>query len=315
MTDARQGRGPTVLRMILARQLQALREKAGLSYEQAAEAIYASSWTIRRMERAEGALKPLSVKALLVAYGVTDAREIDTFLALAREASKPGWWHRASDVLPAWFRVSLGLEEAAALIRGYEPQCVPGLLQTEADARALITQGHPGKTQGHPVETQGHPRETQGHPGESGDSGDTAAEADRLVQVRMTRQQVLLRPHPPKLWMVLDETVLRRPVGGPAVMRAQLGRLIDAAAAPNITLQVLPYSAGPHPAMYGMFHLFRFPDGELPDIVYGEHLTSAFYLDNPADAAAYRHALDRICAQAAPAGQTAEILTATLKEY
>src|SRR6266516_1495857 len=120
MSDARPGRGPTVLRMILARQLQALREKAGLSYEQAAEAIYASSWTIRRMERAEGALKPLSVKALLVAYGVTDAREIDTFLALAREASKPGWWHRASDVLPAWFRVSLGLEEAAALIR---PSC------------------------------------------------------------------------------------------------------------------------------------------------------------------------------------------------
>ncbi len=304
MSDARAGRGPTVLRMILARQLQALREKAGLSYEQAAEAIYASSWTIRRMERAEGALKPLSVKALLVAYGVTDAREIDTFLALAREASKPGWWHRASDVLPAWFRVSLGLEEAAALIRGYEPQCVPGLLQTEDYARALITQGHPGETQGHPGES-----------GDSGDSGDTAAEADRLVQVRMTRQQVLTRPDPPKLWMVLDETVLRRPVGGPAVMRAQLGRLIDAAAAPNITLQVLPYSAGPHPAMYGMFHLFRFPDGELPDIVYGEHLTSAFYLDKPADAAAYRHALDRICAQAAPAGQTAEILTATRKEY
>ena len=117
VTEARAG-GPTVLRMILARQLQALREKAGMSYEQAAEAIYASPWTGRRMERAEGGLKPLSVKGLLLAYGITDVREIDAFLALAREASTPGWWHSYNDVLPAWFRTSVGLEEAASLIRG-----------------------------------------------------------------------------------------------------------------------------------------------------------------------------------------------------
>ncbi len=137
MTQTRPGSGPTVLRMILGRQLQALREKAGMSYEQAAEAIYSSPWTIRRMERAEGGLKPLTVKSLLMAYGVTDVREIDTFLSLSREASNPGWWHSYDDVLPPWFRVAVGLEESASLIRAYQPQVIPGLLQTEDYIRAM----------------------------------------------------------------------------------------------------------------------------------------------------------------------------------
>ena len=280
VTEARAG-GPTVLRMILARQLQALREKAGMSYEQAAEAIYASPWTVRRMERAEGGLKPLSVKGLLLAYGITDVREIDAFLALAREASTPGWWHSYNDVLPAWFRTSVGLEEAASLIRGYEPHCVPGLLQTGDYARALIRIGFPGAT---------------------------AEETGRLVRARMTRQQILPRQNPPQLWMVIDEAVLRRPVADRDMMCAQVDKLIEATALPNVTLQVLPFATGPHPAMYGMFHVFRFPAQELPDIVYGESMTSAFYLDKPDDAAAYLQALDRICGQAAPAEQTVKIL-------
>ena len=137
MNETRPG-GPTVLRMILGRQLQALREKAGMSYDEAAEAIYTSSATVRRMERAEGALKPLNVKSLLMAYGITDVREIDAFLALARDASKPGWWHSYDDVLPSWFRTLIGLEEAASLIRGYDPHSVPGLLQTPGYARANV---------------------------------------------------------------------------------------------------------------------------------------------------------------------------------
>ena len=125
--------GPAAMRRggggatILARQLQALREKAGMTYEQAAEAIYSSGWTIRRMERAEGGLKPLTVKSLLMAYGVTDPGEIDAFLSLSRDATKPGWWHSYEDVLPPWFRIAVGLEESASLIRAYEPQVVPGL--------------------------------------------------------------------------------------------------------------------------------------------------------------------------------------------
>ena len=280
--------GPTVLRMILGRQLQALREKSGLTYEQAAEEIYASAWTLRRMEKADVGLKLNYVKSLLLAYGVTDIREIDAFLDLAREANKPGWWHSYTDVLPSWFRVFPGLEQAAELIRGYEPHCVPGLLQTEDYARALATAGYPDAP---------------------------AEETGRRVDLRMARQQILSRSDPPQLWVVIDEAVLRRPAGGPAIMRAQLDRLIEAAAMPGITLQVLPFAAGPHPAMYGMFHLLRFPAQELPDIVYGENMTSAFYLDKPHEVAAYAQALDQLCARAAPAEKTAKILRDIRKEY
>ncbi len=288
MTQAPPGGVPTVLRLILARQLQALREKAGLTHDQAADAIYTSAWTIRRMERADGGLKLNNVKGLLLAYGITDVREIDAFLALAREASKPGWWHSYSDVLPTWFRVFPGLEQAAELIRGYEPHCVPGLLQTGDYARAITLAGHPGAPPG---------------------------ETARRVGLRLARQQVLTRPGPPHLWVVIDEAVLHRPAGSRAVMRAQLTRLIDATGQPNITLQVLPFAAGPHPAMHGLFYLFRFPARELPDIVYGETMTSAFYLDKPLDVATYALALDRVCAQAAPAVQTPRILRDARKEY
>lgn len=279
---------PTVLRMILGRQLQTLREKAGLSYEQAAETIYASEWTLRRMEKAEVGLKLNYVKSLLMAYGITDPAEIAAFLELAREANKPGWWHSYSDVLPDWFKVFPGLEQAASLIRGYEPHCVPGLLQTQDYATALTSAGYPGAAPG---------------------------EAVRRVELRMARQQILARPDPPRIWMVIDEAVLRRPVGGPGVMTAQIGRLIDAAAQPNVTLQVLPLTSGAHPLMYGMFHLLRFPAAELPDIIYGENLTSAFYLDKPAEVAGYTEALDRLCAQASPAAKTIGILRQVRKDY
>jgi transcriptional regulator with XRE-family HTH domain len=280
--------GPTVLRMILGRQLQALREKAGLTYEQAAELIYISEWTLRRMEKGEVGLKLNYVKGLLAGYGVTDHAEVSVFLDLARQANKRGWWHSYADVLPPWFRVFPGLEQAAELIRGYEPHCVPGLLQTEDYARALTAAGYPGAP---------------------------AADNDRRVAVRMTRQQILDRPDPPRLWIVIDEAVLRRPAGSAAVMRGQLTRLIDAAARPAITLQVLPFTAGPHPAMYGMVHLLRFPAPELPDIAYGENMTGAFYLDKPPDVTAYAQALDRLAAQAAPATHTIKILRDTRKEY
>src|SRR6266568_4588998 len=180
VTETQPGGSPTVLRMILARQLQALREKAGMSYEQAGEAIYSSEWTIRRMERAEGGLKPLTVKSLLMAYGVTDPGEIGAFLALARDATKPGWWHSYDDVLPSWFRIAVGLEESAALIRAYQPQVVPGLLQTEGYIRAITAASFPAA------------------------SGEFT---ERAVALRLARQHLLTRPEPPQYWVVLDETV------------------------------------------------------------------------------------------------------------
>ena len=286
MTDTH-GRSPTVLRMILARQLQALREKAGLSYEQAAEAIYSSEWTIRRMERAEGGFKPLTVKSLLMAYGITDVREIDAFLALARDASKPGWWHSYDDILPAWFRTLIGLEEAATLIRAYEPQVIPGLLQTEGYIRAITAANFPAATPDY---------------------------AERTVALRLARQQLLHRASPPGYWVVLDETVLRRPIGGRHVMRDQLTHLIQSAEQPDVTIQVIPFAAGWHPALYGMFNIFRFPGDELPDIVYSEALTGAYYLNKPDETARYTQALDTMCAQAATPEQTITILRDIIKE-
>lgn len=286
MTDTRPG-GPTVLRMILGRQLQALREKAGMSYEQAAEAIYSSEWTVRRMERAEGGLKPLTVKSLLMVYGVTDVREIDAFLALSRDAGKPGWWHRYDDVLPPWFRTAVGLEESASLIRAYEPQVVPGLLQTQDYIRAITAASFPAAT---------------------------GEETQRRVALRLARQELLTRPGAPDYWVVLEETVLRRPVGGPKVMRAQLAHLIEAAGRPNITIQVIPFAAGWHPALYGMFWIFRLAAQELPDVVYSEALTSSYYLNKPEDTTRYTEALDTMCAQAAPPDQTITILRDIMKE-
>ncbi|MHB1433268.1 MAG: helix-turn-helix domain-containing protein [Streptosporangiaceae bacterium] len=289
MNQTRPGSGPTVLRMMLGRQLQALREKAGMSYDQAAEAVYVSPYTIRRMEKAEGALKPLTVKTLLMTYGITDVREIDAFLSLARDASKPGWWHSYDDVLPPWFRTFIGLEEAATLIRGYEPHSVPGLLQTRGYALANVRTGFP----------------------------DTAGdEVARRVDLRLARQHILARPDPPRLWLVLDETVLSRaaPTTGPEVMREQADKLIEAAGRPNITLQVLPLAAGLHPAVYGPFKVFRFDGHDQPDIVYGESMTSSWYIDKPDETAAYIQALDRVSAQAAPAADTVKILTEIRKE-
>jgi len=286
LTDTRPG-GPTVLRMILGRQLQTLREKAGMTYEQAAEAIYSSQWTIRRMERAEGGFKPLTVKSLLMAYGVTDVREIDTFLSLSREASKPGWWHSYDDVLPSWFRVAVGLEESASLIRAYQPQVVPGLLQTKDYIQAITAASFPAAT---------------------------AEETGRRVELRLARQELLTRPGAPEYWVVLEETVLRRPIGGHHVMRAQLAHLIETAARPNVTIQVIPFAAGWHPALYGMFSIFRFPGQELPDVVYSEGLTSAYYLGKPEETAHYTEALDRMCAQAASPEHTITILRDIMKE-
>ncbi len=275
MTETRHGGGPTVLPMILARQLQALREKAGMSYEQAAEAIYSSEWTIRRMERAEGGFKPLTVKSLLMAYGVTDVREIGTFLGLAREAGKPGWWHSYDDVLPPWFRTAVGLKEAASLIRAYQPQVIPGLLQTEDYIRAITAASFPAATEDF---------------------------TERTVALRLARQQLLHRPDPPGYRVVMDETVLRRPIGGPDVMREQIAYLIQATQQPTITVQVIPFAAGWHPALYGMFNIYRFPDDQLPDIVYTEALTGSYYLSKPDEAARY---IDCLEAEKLPGGRVA----------
>ncbi|MFC5719389.1 helix-turn-helix transcriptional regulator [Streptomyces gamaensis] len=287
MADARPAGSATVLRVVLGKRLQVLREKAGLTYEDAGRALDVTHATVRRMEKAEVGLKLPYVEKLLGCYGVDDPAEIEGFLALAREANRPGWWHRFRDVLPDWFSAFVSLEQEANLIRAYEPHYVPGLLQTEDYARAVLRAGMP------------HAR---------------PAGIDRAVAVRRERQALLTRDSPPLLWVVMDETVLRRPIGGPEIMRAQISRLMDATALPHVKLQIMPFAAGPHPAMYGPFHIFRFPQAELPDIAYAENLVGASYFDQRDDVSAFLEALDRMCAQAPPAHTTEALLGGLRKE-
>ncbi|MFJ4848439.1 helix-turn-helix domain-containing protein [Streptomyces sp. NPDC088733] len=281
MSEARSSSAPTVLRVVLGKRLQDLREKAGVSYEDAAGALDVTHATIRRIEKAEVGLRIPYVEKLLQTYGVTDPAEIANFLDLAREANRPGWWHRFRDVLPEWFSAFVSLEGEAELIRAYEPHYVPGLLQTPQYAEAVLRAGRPHASQ---------------------------EEIERGVALRMERQALLSREQPPLLWVVIDETVLRRPIGGPQVMRDQVDRLIEACAMPQVRLQVMPFASGPHPAMYGPFHIFRFPLPELPDIAYVESLIGAVYLDDREDVSQFREALDRMSAQALPAEPTRDFL-------
>jgi transcriptional regulator with XRE-family HTH domain len=287
VADVQAGGGPTVRRMLVGAQLRRLRTEQGITREEAAEAIRASEWKIHRLENGQVGFKDRDIVDLLRFYGVVDPGEVADFLVLAREANAPGWWHHYGDVLPQWFRAYIDLESAAAMIRAYEGQFVPGLLQTEDYMRAVVGGGH---------------------------LDDLPQEAEHRVQLRLGRQALLDRQDAPRLWAVIDEAALRRPVGGPKVMRAQLERLVEAAELPNVTLQVLPFGTGAHPAMVGAFSVLRFPDQELPDIVYVEHLTSALYLSKQEDVDQYLHVMETICVRSAPPDRTVEIVGGVLNE-
>ncbi|MBC2867853.1 helix-turn-helix domain-containing protein [Streptomyces mexicanus] len=279
---------PTVGQVVLGRRLLDLRERAGLKREEAARVLRVAPATVRRMEMAEVALKIPYLQLLLKAYGVPDD-EAEVFVQLAEEANRPGWWQRFHDILPGWFSMYVSLEGAAALIRSYEPHFVPGLLQTEDYARGVLESGAVGQTSPEDIE--------------------------RHVALRMQRQELLTRPDAPRFWAVLDETVLRRPVGAPEVMRAQIDKLLEAAELSNVTLQIAQFSSGPHPGTYGPFVLFRFAVPELPDMVYSEYLTGAVYLDARTEVATHLEVMDRMAAQAATAHRTKEILRDLRKEY
>ncbi|MZE76334.1 helix-turn-helix domain-containing protein [Streptomyces xinghaiensis] len=279
--------GPTVLRIVLGTQLRKLREARGVSVKAAAEAIRGSHAKISRLELGRVGCKERDVADLLTLYNVTDEGERQDFLALARRATEPGWWHQYSDILPGWFETHLGLEEAASVIRTYENQFVPGLLQTEGYARAVTYLGHPRAA---------------------------ASEIERRVRLRMTRQELLHRPGAPRLWAVLDEASLRRPLGGNAVMREQIEHLIEMSQRPNIVLQVAPFSIGGVSAAGGPITILRFLEPDLPDIVYLEQLTSALYLDKQEDLDNYLAVMDRLCAEADQPSSTVPFLEKILAE-
>nr|WP_231859087.1 helix-turn-helix transcriptional regulator [Actinoplanes missouriensis] len=286
MTENDNG-GATVRRLQLGAHLRALRRAKGVTRDEAGYRIRGSESKISRMELGKVSFKERDVTDLLKLYGVEDPAEHQRVLALAREANTPSWWHAYGDVLDTWFQNYLDLEQAAELIRTYEVQFVPGLLQTDAYARAVIRLGH-----------------------DHADPG----EIDRRARLRMARKQVLARPDAPRLWAVLDEAVLRRPIGGPEVLREQIQSLLDVCDSPAVRLQVMPFASGGHAAAGGAFTILRFPHEKLPDVVYIEHLTSGLYLERREEVDHYAAAFGRLSIEAEHPSRTPDLLRAMLAD-
>ena len=274
--------GPTVLRILLGSHLRRLRESRGITARQAASKIRASESKISRIELGRNAIREIDVLDLLTLYGV-DVREREQLLTLAEQSNRPGWWHRYNDILPDWFQAYVGMEEAARSIRVYEAQFVPGLLQTEEYATAVISLGD------HPID-----------------------QAERLVVLRKERQR-RFREGKLKLWIILDEAVLRRPVAGTAVQLDQLRYLKETCASPALSLQVIPYGAGGHAVPTG-FSILRFAERDLPDVVYVENLTSALYLDKQVDVDQYLLAMERLSIVAYEPDETPRILDEIIEQ-
>jgi len=272
--------GPTVQRLVLGGHLRRLREQTHITTEQAAGVIRGSHSKISRMEHGRVGFKERDIADLLTMYGVTDGDEREALLKLARESNTPGWWQGYADILPHWVEPYFGLEAAASFIRNYELQFVPGLLQTQGYALSLIRLGN----------------------------APTEEDVLRRAEARMSRQDILRRETPPRVWAVVDEGALRRPIGGAKVMREQLKHLIDMCDHPAVTLQVLPFQVASHPAMGGPFTILRFSEPDLRDVVYIEQLTSALYLDKPAEVDSYLEVMEQLCLQAEPAARTPQIL-------
>jgi transcriptional regulator with XRE-family HTH domain len=281
------GGGPTIRRILVGAQLRRLREANGVTREAAGYHIRASESKISRLELGRVSFKDRDVADLLELYGVADPAQREGLVALAREANAPGWWHAFDDVLPNWFQTYIGLEEAASVIRTYEVQFLPGLVQTESYARAVITGGSPGSA---------------------------VAEIDRRVRLRTQRQELLHREAPPHLWAVVDEAVLHRPIGGAKVMREQIEHLLALTELSNVTLQVMPFRFGAHAGEGGAFTMLRFPEPELPDVVYIEQLISASYLDRRDYVERYARAMDRLIVDSQPPETTRKTLMRILQQ-
>ncbi|MDN3353364.1 helix-turn-helix transcriptional regulator [Actinomadura sp. DC4] len=278
---------PTVRRRIVGAQLRRLREASGVSRRTAAGSIGVGESKLGRIEVGRTGLEEHDVKQLLELYGIHDAQERDALLALAREANRPGWLQEFSGAMPAWFRPYVDLEEAAQVIRTYEVQFIPGLLQTEDYTRAVVRHG-------------------LADPSED--------EVTRRVELRLRRQRILTAPNPTRLWAVIDEAALWRPIGGSDVARAQLRALLDSARLQNITVQVMPFRVGGHAGEAGAFTILRFPEPELHDIAYVEQLTGAMYLERDDDMDHYGAAMERLCVQSASPEESMDLISKIIRE-
>lgn len=275
---------PTVVRVVLGTQLRKLREARGITAQEAARAIRGSESKISRIELGRNAVREIDIADLLNLYGVTDPAEQEYLLTLASQANQQGWWYRYQDVLPAWFITYLGLEESADSIRSFDAQFVPALLQTEEYSAAVI-----------------------------GLRESAADKVDKLIDLRAERQRRFWDSGR-KLWAVIDEMALRRPVGNQAIMQRQLEHLLAAGARPTLTMQVTPFRTGSSYVAPATFSILDFARAELPDMVYLEHLTNALYLDRPPDVSQYAEALSEISASSTAPEQTADFIQGMLAE-
>ncbi|MET7637395.1 helix-turn-helix transcriptional regulator [Streptomyces sp. NPDC005438] len=277
---------PTVRRRRLGQELRRLREQRGMTAEEVADRLLVSQSKISRLENGRRSISQRDVRDLCGVYEVEDRLIVDSLMQMAKESRQQGWWHAFGEIP---YSVYIGLETDAASLRVYEPQVVPGLLQTRPYAQAVVTGALPEAT--------------------------TDA-VEKRVQVRMRRQErVVDTVQPLRLWVVLDEAALRREVGGPATMLEQLGHLRDMSQLPHVTVQVMPFSMGAHPGVNGQYAILEFPEASDSTVVYLEGVTSDLYLEKANDVQSYSVMYEHLRAQALNPDQSREFIENVAKGY
>ncbi|MFJ9573663.1 helix-turn-helix domain-containing protein [Streptomyces bacillaris] len=279
---------PTVRRRRLGAELKRLREKAGVSMEDAAERIGGDKPKISRQENGRQGVSKLEIEALLALYGVSDDRLRTALTTLAREGRRKGWWAQYGDILTAGFQEWLSIESDAARILAFQPMLVPGLLQTVEYGMEVIRCAEKDATQ---------------------------AKRDSYLEVRKVRQEIFARDNPPQYVCLLDEAVLRREVGGPAVMAAQLARILEVNNPPKLTIQVVPFGQGWHAGMHGPFNIYNYPDPMDLDVVNLDYLDGALYLEEDDSVKRYQLAFDELRGTALNTPQSIELVSSVQREF
>lgn len=280
----KRGQGPTIRRRRLASELRRLREAADLTIDEVGEKLECSASKVSRIETGHVGVTPRDARDMLELYGlIGDERE--ALVQLAREARKPGWWHAYKEVFTGTF---VGLEADASSLRAFQALLVPGLLQTETYARAVIRAMRPDSDE---------------------------SEIERRVAARTARQELLSDPNPPEYWAVVDEAVLHRTVGGPEVMATQAHRLLELGQLPHVTIQVVPFTAGAHPGMEGPFLILGFPEQADPDVVYVDSTSGGFFLELTPDVRRYSLMFDHLRAAALKPDDSLALVAQAAERY
>jgi transcriptional regulator with XRE-family HTH domain len=279
--------GPTVRRRRLGSELRRLREAHSIKLEEVAEHLGVAASTLSRIETGKAPTKSIYLNAMLEMYGVNDPAQRQVLVDMAREGHRKGWWSVYDDVLPTGFGIYVGLEAEAAGLRSYEAEAVHGLFQTPDYARAILREVH---------------------------NRDSEEQVERLVDLRMKRQDVLDRDPPLDVWLILDEAVIRRAIGGPEVMAGQLARLTEVSKMPSVTLQVLPFSSGSHAGLRGPFSILEFPERADADVAYVESVAGILYLEKDREVRACAEAFDRLRATALSPGASVELIAEAARD-